>query len=74
MNIIFLGRLCGQHEGLREPSHGRAAVGQLARHLHHHAAAQRGLRVHLAASAREGLLPGRPAPRAALTTLRANIN
>lgn len=47
MHVVLLGRLRGEHEGLREAAHGRAAVGQLARHLHHHAVAQRGLRVHL---------------------------
>lgn len=47
VHVVLLGRLRGQHEGLREAAHGRAAVGQLARHLHHHAVAQRGLRVHL---------------------------
>lgn len=47
VHIVLLGRLRGQHEGLCEAAHGRAVVGQLARHLHHHAIAQRGLRVHL---------------------------
>lgn len=47
VHVVLLGRLRGQHEGLREAPHGGAAVGQLARHLHHHSVAQRGLSVHL---------------------------
>lgn len=47
VHVVLLGRLRGQHEGLREAPHGGSAVGQLARHLHHHSVAQRGLSVHL---------------------------
>lgn len=56
MHVVLLGRLRGQHEGLREAPHGRAAVGQLARHLHYYSVTQRRLRVHLMDNSRFLLL------------------
>ena len=47
MDIVLLGTLRGQHEGLHEPSHGLAIVAQLPRHLDHHTIGQGLMAVHL---------------------------
>ena len=45
--LLLLGRLGSQDEGLHEPSHGAAVVGELARHLDHHTLGEGGVGVHL---------------------------
>ena len=40
MDIVLLGALGREDEGLHEPAHRLPIVAQLARHLHHHAVRQ----------------------------------
>ena len=47
VDVVLLGRLRRQDEGLHEPSHGLAVVGQLPGDLDHHPGPQRGVRIHL---------------------------
>ena len=47
MDIVLLGALRREDEGLHEPAHGLPVVAQLARHLHHHAVRQGLVTVHL---------------------------
>ena len=47
MDIVLLGALRREDEGLHEPAHGLPVVAQLTGHLHHHAVPEGLLTVHL---------------------------
>ena len=47
VDVVLLGALGREDEGLHEPAHGLPVVAELARHLHHHAVRQGLVTVHL---------------------------